>query len=73
MNKRKKLRRPTCLDIVLYCQICGKVVREGLFNTADFFRCELNHITCAECFKKSKEKCGMCGMPYIAEELKTLF
>ena len=72
MNKQSK-RPPSCLDVVLCCQSCGKVVREGLFNTADFFRCELNHITCSECFKESEDECPICGLPYITEELKTLF
>ena len=69
-----KNRRPKCVDIILCCQSCGKVVREGLYNSADFYRCELNHITCDECHKKSrKSECPICKMPFIIEELRTLF
>ncbi|MHA1269371.1 MAG: hypothetical protein ACTSPY_06240 [Candidatus Helarchaeota archaeon] len=73
MKKRKQIRRPTCLDEVLFCQICGKAVKQGLFNTADYFRCELNHITCSECKEKFYDKCSICELPYLIEELKTLF
>jgi len=73
MENKSRKRRLTCMDEILYCQKCGKIVKQGIFNIADYFRCELNHITCAECKTKYPSKCFICGLPYIIEELKTLF
>ncbi|MHA1231844.1 MAG: hypothetical protein ACTSPQ_14450 [Candidatus Helarchaeota archaeon] len=73
MKTLRYKKRPTCLDEVLFCQICGKVVKEGIFNVDDFFRCELNHITCSECKSKFQDECYICKLPYTIEELRTLF
>jgi len=73
MKNFKYIRRPNCTDVIIFCQKCGKTVREGLFNTEDYFRCDLNHIFCVECKERYGEDCPICKLPLEYEELKTLF
>ncbi|MHA1696782.1 MAG: hypothetical protein ACTSXT_05015 [Candidatus Helarchaeota archaeon] len=73
MKYQSPRKRYSCLDEVLFCQQCGKIVKQGLFNTADYFRCELNHICCKDCKLKFGDECPICKMPLEYEELKTLF
>ncbi len=59
----------TCIDAEIHCSTCKKLVKKAIFNVNDFIHCELYHIYCTDCKKKS-QPCPQCNLPLQYEEKK---
>jgi hypothetical protein len=53
-----------CIEALIHCQKCNKIVQQSLVTLEDYQRCDLNHIFCTECVEKYHlEDCPVCELP----------
>ena len=74
MRLKVRKRYPSCIDVVLCCQKCRKLVHQQMFPVEDYQHCDLNHIFCCECIEEEDLKsCPICDQPLEYKRKKSPF